>query len=1201
MAFGSTATNTVFDPAAGFPAGGLASEQVGVAGDDPTIAEDTVVGSNLAGTVSVDPTAQGYEIVDVNNDTLEFGFHVAYVQKTSAADTTGTIMLARYDIPVYDIDPLTGAIILDANGNPTPSVDFGRGAETQPISIGNDGLRGTADDTAAISIGVGRDPSLGGLHDGQLVVSYVDAANHVQLKIYSPDTDETADREARPGVAGSDIVVHGLTTFQQLTLPFPTDLGSVAEGQKAYVAAAQNGSFGVFWAAEGATAGTVDIKATIYTFGGADNWVPSDVLTLETGLDPRINFQVANTAVDPVGLEDGFLLSWNLAGAIFEQRFSMAGDLVGQQAQIDDTATGPHLGNSLAPLEDGRLLIGFDSPTGDVTAEYLDTRQPGVEIVGPRLGAPRDVLVGTVGGDNMTGGQLADELYGGLGHDLLSGGSGADILVGGIGNDTLIGALGQDQLLGGDGDDLLWSGLNGPADPKVDRDLVTGLTAAGVDPNLIAIEPGADIVSGGDGIDTLSFQGEFGRFNANLETGIVTSDRTGLGSFVLEDVIGQIVDDGAGGTIFTFISDVENLTGGLGDDTLIGSTGNNILDGGAGSNVIDGGGGIDTLILNGNFADFLISFNSATQAFTLIDPAAPGGPLGLTDIVSNVELFSFADGVRTAAQLVPGPLAANDTVTVNEDSAVTFDVRANDTGTGLDVFAINGTSITAGGAAVTLTHGHVALGLDGQLTYTPNANFFGLEGFSYSVVDDLSRFATATVSVTVNNVNDAPDDILFNGLTSPTLLLAENSPTNTVVATLSTHDVDNDVVAGTDSFIYTLANNFGGAFKIVGNQIQVQNGALLDFEAAQNTFNLNVTVSDGHPGGSYSEAVTVQLTNVNEAPVNVALSNTSFAETAANGFVIGNLSASDPEHTAVKFDLTNDAFGRFRIVFDNASHQYKLAVAENLLIDHQTNDLNHPYNIQVRATDATGVSSLQDFTITATGVAENRIIGNANANTLTGTAGADYIDGGANKDTMIGGAGNDVYTVDNSGDKVTELVGGGNDTIYTTLNSFDLNSAANVENLVFTGTGDFTTTNFTGKASALSGTIIGNGGNDNIQGGAGSDVLEGRGGNDLLQGGLGDDTLVGGTGNDTLAGGAGDDTFVFAPGFGNDLIQNFGDGVLNQDIIAVSTAMFANFDAIHAAMVQSGTNVVITDAVGDVLTVQGTTIAALGIDDFRYL
>ena len=111
MAFGSTATNTVFDPAAGFPAGGLASEQVGVAGDDPDVAEDTVVGSNVAGTISVDPTAQGYEIVDVNNDTLEFGFHVAYVQKASAADAVGDIKLARYDIPVYDVDPLTGAIV----------------------------------------------------------------------------------------------------------------------------------------------------------------------------------------------------------------------------------------------------------------------------------------------------------------------------------------------------------------------------------------------------------------------------------------------------------------------------------------------------------------------------------------------------------------------------------------------------------------------------------------------------------------------------------------------------------------------------------------------------------------------------------------------------------------------------------------------------------------------------------------------------------------------------------------------------------------------------------------------------------------------------------------------------------------------------------------------------------------------------------
>ena len=46
--------------------------------------------------------------------------------------------------------------------------------------------------------------------------------------------------------------------------------------------------------------------------------------------------------------------------------------------------------------------------------------------------------------------------------------------------------------------------------------------------------------------------------------------------------------------------------------------------------------------------------------------------------------------------------------------------------------------------------------------------------------------------------------------------------------------------------------------------------------------------------------------------------------------------------------------------------------------------------------------------------------------------------------------------------------------------------------------------------------------------------------------------------------------------------------------------MFAAFAALPAAMVQSSANVIVSDAVGDVLTVQGTTLAALGIDDFRF-
>ena len=205
--------------------------------------------------------------------------------------------------------------------------------------------------------------------------------------------------------------------------------------------------------------------------------------------------------------------------------------------------------------------------------------------------------------------------------------------------------------------------------------------------------------------------------------------------------------------------------------------------------------------------------------------------------------------------------------------------------------------------------------------------------------------------------------------------------------------------------------------------------------------------------------------------------------------------------------------------------------------------------------------------ITATGVAENRIVDTAADNTLAGASGNDYLDGGMGKDTMAGGAGNDVYIVDKTGDKVNEQANGGTDTIYTTLTGFDLNSAANVENLVFIGTGNF---RFIGKASNGPSTVIGGAGADNLQGGNGSDISEGRGGNDVLLGGNGADTLVAGVGNDTLNGGNGDDTFVFAPGFGTDVIQTFGNVAGNQDVIDVSRAMFADFAALQAAMVRGG-------------------------------
>lgn len=90
-------------------------------------------------------------------------------------------------------------------------------------------------------------------------------------------------------------------------------------------------------------------------------------------------------------------------------------------------------------------------------------------------------------------------------------------------------------------------------------------------------------------------------------------------------------------------------------------------------------------------------------------------------------------------------------------------------------------------------------------------------------------------------------------------------------------------------------------------------------------------------------------------------------------------------------------------------------------------------------------------------------------------------------------------------------------------------------------------------------TLFGGAGNDNLVGGEGDDILNGEGGNDVLAGGEGDDTLSGGDGDDVLDGGEGNDTLD--GGAGNDrLVAGAGDtasGGDGDDIIEVSTDDYA--------------------------------------------
>ena len=211
---------------------------------------------------------------------------------------------------------------------------------------------------------------------------------------------------------------------------------------------------------------------------------------------------------------------------------------------------------------------------------------------------------------------------------------------------------------------------------------------------------------------------------------------------------------------------------------------------------------------------------------------------------------------------------------------------------------------------------------------------------------------TATITIDVGDVNEAPTGITLSAST-----VAEDAATDTIVGTLQ-GVVDPD--AG-DSHILSLMDSAGGRFKLVGNTLQVADGTLLDFEGAA-SHAVTVRVTDA-AGLSYDEIFTVDITDVNEAPTDVALSANSVAEGAASGTVVGLLAGVvDPDagDTHV-LSLVDDAGGRFQLVGNS------LQVADGTLLDFE-GAASHA--VTVRVTDAAGLSYDEIFTVNVTDVNE---------------------------------------------------------------------------------------------------------------------------------------------------------------------------------------------------------------------------------------
>ena len=111
-----------------------------------------------------------------------------------------------------------------------------------------------------------------------------------------------------------------------------------------------------------------------------------------------------------------------------------------------------------------------------------------------------------------------------------------------------------------------------------------------------------------------------------------------------------------------------------------------------------------------------------------------------------------SDTATVSLFVAPQVDVADDVATVDEDHVVTIDVLANDD------FADPTAAVTSVGDVVAPANGAVSI-VDGQVVYTPNADFHGTDRFSYSVTTANASTSpnteTAVVEVTVNSVLDA--------------------------------------------------------------------------------------------------------------------------------------------------------------------------------------------------------------------------------------------------------------------------------------------------------------------------------------------------------------------------------------------------------------------------------------------------------------
>ena len=466
----------------------------------------------------------------------------------------------------------------------------------------------------------------------------------------------------------------------------------------------------------------------------------------------------------------------------------------------------------------------------------------------------------------------------------------------------------------------------------------------------------------------------------------------GFGKWIFGTRSNDVLVGSAGNDFILGLKGDDQIEGGAGKDTLLGGSGDDQIDGGAGNDLLSGGKGDDTLqggsgsdlLLGGRGDDRLVFvaadnvgsydyYNGGRDTDTLelvLTAAEANDPAIQADIaafqahlagiqagtIRASKLFKFASlglTVKNIEKLVIDPVAVDDAITTDEDTAITVDLVANDTNPDNDSLTI--TSVSQG------ANGTVVVNPDGTVTYTPAANFNGTDSFTYTIEDGNGGSSTATVTVTVDSVNDAPT------LASSATAAIEDGPTVAVDLSLLGADVDSDDDGSSLTYAIVTGPAEGSA-SVAGTTLTFDPGADFQDLALGETRDVVVTIqaTDSHGAVSGPADITVTVTGTNDAPTlaaGIAAAAEDGPTVAVDLSLLGADVDSDDDGSSLTYAIiTASSEGSAGITgttltFDPGADFQDLALGE-------TRDVV----VQVQATDSHGaVSGTADITVTVTG------------------------------------------------------------------------------------------------------------------------------------------------------------------------------------------------------------------------------------------